>query len=80
MDPIASLYGLLASTRSLTMNLATNQCAQRRDRTNDCMCHLDHLLQLPWARRKRVPPTEAARPKMITRSCVVVARLDIFKA
>ena len=62
------------------MNLATHQCAQRRDRTNDYMCHLDHLLQLPWARRKRVPPTEAARRKMITRSRVVVARLDIFKA
>ena len=31
------------------MNLATNQRAQRRDRTNVCMCHLDHLLQLPWA-------------------------------
>ena len=46
------------------MNLATNQRAQRRDRTNVCMCHLDHLLQLPWARRRRVPPTEAARPKL----------------
>jgi hypothetical protein len=41
----ASLYGLLASTRCrLTMNLATNQRAQRRDQTNVCMCHLDHLL------------------------------------
>ena len=41
----ASLYGLPASTRCrLTMNLATNQRAQRRDRTNVCMCHLDHLL------------------------------------
>jgi len=39
------------------MNLATNQRAQRRDRTNVCMCHLDHLLQLPWARPRRVPPT-----------------------
>jgi hypothetical protein len=46
------------------MNLATNQCAQRRDRTNVCMCHLDHLLQLPWAHRRRVPPTEAARPEL----------------
>jgi hypothetical protein len=45
------------------MNLATNQRAQRRDRTNVCMCHLDHLLQLPWAHRQRVPPTEAARLK-----------------
>ena len=71
MDPVArvtislraSLYGLLASTRyRLTMNLATNQRAQRRDRTNVYMCHLDHLLQLPWAHHRRVPPTEAARP------------------
>ena len=46
------------------MNLATNQRAQRRDRTNVCMCHLDHLLQLPWAHRRRVPPTEATRPKL----------------
>src|ERR1700722_15745426 len=45
------------------MNLATNQRAQRRDRTNVYMCHLDHLLRLPRARRRRVPPTEAARPK-----------------
>ena len=44
------------------MSLATNQRAQRRDRTNVYMCHLDHLLQLPWADRRRVPPTEAARP------------------
>jgi hypothetical protein len=28
------------------------------------MCHLDHLLQLPWAHHRRVPPTEAARPKL----------------
>jgi hypothetical protein len=45
------------------MNLATNQRAKRRDRTNVYMCHLDHLLQLPWACHPRVPPTEAARPK-----------------
>jgi hypothetical protein len=66
LDPVArvtislraSLYGLLASTRyRLTMNLATNQRAQRRNRTNVCMCHLDHLLQLPWAHPRRVPPT-----------------------
>ena len=53
LDPVArvatslraSLYGLLASTRCrLTMNLATNQRAQRRDQANVCMCHLDHLL------------------------------------
>jgi hypothetical protein len=74
LDPVArvatslraSLYRILASTRyRLTMNLATNQRAQGRDRTNVCMCHLDHLLQLPWAHRRRVPPTEAARPKLI---------------
>ena len=47
------------------MNLATNQRAQRRDRTNDYVCHLDHLLQLPWADHRRAPPTEAARPKSI---------------
>ena len=39
------------------MNLATNQRTQRRDRTNVYMCHLDHLLQLPWAHLRRVPPT-----------------------
>jgi hypothetical protein len=66
----ASLYGLLASTRyRLTMNLATHQRAQKRDRTNVYVCHLDHLLQLPWASRRRVPPTEAARPKPIFREC-----------
>ena len=47
------------------MNLATNQRAQRRDRTNVYMCHLDHLLRLPWAHCRHVPPTEAARPKLI---------------
>ena len=58
----AFLKGLPASTKSeLTMNLATNQHAKRRDRTNDYVCHLDHLLQLPWAIHRRVPPTEAAR-------------------
>ena len=45
------------------MNLAIYQRAQRRDRTNVSMCHLDHLLQLLWAHRRRVPPTKAARPK-----------------
>jgi hypothetical protein len=38
-----------AARGGLTMNLATNQRAKRRDRTNVYMCHLDHLLQLPWA-------------------------------
>ena len=47
------------------MNLATNPRAKRRDRTNVYMCHLDHLLQLPWAHSRRVPPTEAARRKPI---------------
>ena len=43
----AFLQGLLASTRSLgNENLATTQRAQRRDRTNVCMCHLDHLLSV----------------------------------
>ena len=51
----------------LTMNLATHQRAQGRNRTNVFMSHLDHLLQLPWAHRRRVPPTEAARHKFITR-------------
>jgi hypothetical protein len=72
LDPVArvamslraSFYGIPASTRyRLTVNLAANQRAQRRDRTNVCMCHLDHLLLLPWAHHRRVPPTEAARPK-----------------
>ena len=76
MDPVArvamslraSLYGLLASTRfRLTMNLATNQRTKRCDRTNVYMSHLDHLLQLPWADRQRVPPTEAARPNLMPR-------------
>jgi len=31
------------------MNLATNQRAQRREPNQRYMCHLDHLLQLPWA-------------------------------
>ena len=53
----------------LTMNLATNQRAKRRERTNVYVYHLDHLLQLPWAQRRRVPPTEAARPKSIPQEC-----------
>jgi hypothetical protein len=52
----------------LTKNPATNQRAKRRDRTNVCMCHLDHLLQLPWAHHRRVPPTEAARPKYVLKN------------
>jgi hypothetical protein len=70
LDPVARvtmslrafLYGLLASMRyRLSESLGANQRAQRRDRTNVCMCHLDHLLQLPWAHIQRVPPTGAAR-------------------
>jgi hypothetical protein len=72
----ASLYGIPASTRyRLTMNLAINQRAQRRDRTNVFMCHLDHLLQLPWAHRRRVPPTEAAPQIDILRMTSIAARV-----
>ena len=88
MDPVArvtmslraSLYGLLASTRSrLTRNLATNQRAQRRDRTNVSMCHLDHLLQLLWAHRQRVPPTDAARPNPISENELDCGASEDFK-
>jgi hypothetical protein len=83
LDPVArvamslraSLYDLLVSTRfPLAMNLATDQRAKRRDRTNVYMSHLDHLLQLPWAFRQRVPPTEAARPQTVTRGCLELRR------
>jgi hypothetical protein len=50
------------------MHLATNLRATRRDRTNVCMCHVDHLLQLPWACHSRVPPTEAARHKLMPKN------------
>jgi hypothetical protein len=41
----APLNGVPASTRHrLTVNLATSRRAQRRDRTNVCMYHWDHLL------------------------------------
>jgi len=67
-EPARIPYGLLASLRyRLTESLGASQRAQGRDRTNVCMCHLDHLLQLPWAHIQRVPPTEAARRKMIHR-------------
>jgi hypothetical protein len=60
----ASLIGLPVSTGyGLVKNPATNHRATRRDRTNVYMCHVDHLLQLPWAHCRRVPPTEAARPQ-----------------
>jgi hypothetical protein len=62
------------------MSLATNQRAQRRDRTNVYMCHLDHLLQLPWAHCRRVPPTEAARPKLILRMTSIAARVKPFSS
>jgi hypothetical protein len=57
------------------MNLVTDQRAQRRDRTNVYMCHVDHLLQLPWAHRRRVPPTEAARLKLNLRMTSIAARV-----
>jgi hypothetical protein len=77
----ASLYGLMASTRyRLTMNLVTNHRAKRRDRTNVYMCHLDHLLQLPWAECRRVPPTEAARPKPIPEDDTSSGASEDFKA
>lgn len=41
----ASSMAAMAGTRfRLAMYLATNQHARRRDRTNVCMYHLDHLL------------------------------------
>jgi hypothetical protein len=44
-EPARILNGRLGSTRfRLASYLATNQHAERRDRTNVCMCHLDHLL------------------------------------
>jgi hypothetical protein len=60
-------------------NPATNLRAKRRDRTNDCVCHLDHLLQLPWARHRRVPPTEAARLKMPLTMISIVTPVKNFK-
>ena len=69
-----------ASTRyGLTKYPATNQRATRRDRTNDCMCHLDHLLRLLWAHHRRVPPTEAARPKSILRMTSIAALVKISR-
>jgi hypothetical protein len=41
------------------------------------MCHLDHLLQLPWADSSRAPPTEAARSKYILRVTSVAAPVKI---
>jgi len=76
----ASLNGILASTRyGLTKNLATNQRATRRDRTNVCMCHLDHLLQLLWACHPRRPPTEAARHKLIPKNDLDCGESKDFK-
>ena len=79
-EPARILYGLLASMRyRLTETLGANQHAQRRDRTNVCMCHLDHLLQLPWAQVQRVPPTEAARREMIYRISVALRRATVLR-
>jgi hypothetical protein len=62
----ASLYGLLArATYRLTMNLATHQRAQRRDRTNVYMSHWITSFSCCGLITRRVPPTEAARPKPI---------------
>src|SRR6185437_9838975 len=59
-------YGLLASLRyRLTESLGANQRAQGRDRTNVCMCHLDHLLQLPWAHIGACRPPKPRAWKMI---------------
>jgi hypothetical protein len=44
------------------MNLATNQRAKRRDRTNVYMFHLDHLLQLPWAHFGACRPPKPRAP------------------
>ena len=64
--PARILYVVLVRTRiRLTANLATNQYASSCDRTNVCMYHLDHLLQLPWAQHRRQPPTETARLKRV---------------
>ena len=76
----ASLNGILSQHEVLlTMNLATNPRATRRDRTNVCMCHLDHLLQLPWAHYQRAPPTEAARPKLIPKNDLDCGASKVFK-
>ena len=61
------------------MNLATNQYAWSRDRTNVCMYHLDHLLQLPWAPHRRVPPTEATRRKSLYQDLFDCGESDDFK-
>lgn len=59
----AQLSGLMADPPSpLGENRVTSQHVQRRDRPNVYVCHLDHLLQLPWAHRRHRPPTEALRP------------------
>ncbi len=61
------------------MNLAANQAPFRRDRTNVYMCHLDHLLQLLRAHHRRVPPTEAARPKIdVPRMTSIAARVKVL--
>jgi hypothetical protein len=43
------------------------------------MCHLDHLLQLQWAHYQRVPPTEAARPKLMDKDDPVCDASKDFK-
>jgi hypothetical protein len=61
------------------MNLATNQRAQRRDRTNVCMCHLDHLLQLPWAHFGACRPPKPRAPNMSLRMTSITARVKISR-
>ena len=61
------------------MSLATNHRAKGRGRTNVSMSHLDHLLQLPWAGCRRVPPTEAARPKFVAQAATDCGRWEDFK-
>ena len=62
---LVAFNALIGVWPMVAMNLATSHFAQRRDRTNVCKCHLDHLLQLLWAHCRRVPPTEAARSETL---------------
>jgi hypothetical protein len=44
------------------------------------MYHLDHLLQLPWAPQRRVPPTEATRRKSLYQDFFDCGESGHFKA
>jgi hypothetical protein len=59
------------------MNLATNQRAQRRDRTNVYLCHLDHLLQLPWAHVSACRPPKPRAQTDIPRMTEIAAQVKI---